>query len=543
MQNPYFYFDNPLIVNELLKQGVDIAELVKGAKDTQEAIDRLSAYVDTLDEAVREEVINQLQIMESDGTLASILSDIEDDRDSTIFLRRNHRQIYVTGKHNKHYDATTANFAYWCNSAIRFWSEGTWYIAGVFPHHNANTNETEVRLYDTNLNLIRQTTLLLGEGRSIAYSNGYLYVAEGYRRVNGTRTASSYLHKIKLSTLVNESTYTLDVIPASITVFGGVLYVTNRQNIYTYNTDTGTLTLVSEIPSTWQRSDSGGLAFKNFFMDSNFYYILYNNPNIIVRINRSTNVVNYIYNLPVVSPDCYHLGEVCSCSYNESSGVLDVFTAIDLQTANYAQQSAFNHFEGNLKHNIYPNLFVGNITPSKYSQLIVNRNSTVLNPDGSANRPFSSLQEAINYACANDYFTNYTIILQDTTGYGFFTTCDTNKTIRIQGTSPEATTIGGIYTWGGDLHLYNLTVACSCAESDTDINACISLRNARLHIQNCGIYNSTGASEYYKTVDYGINCYSSDVVYQNVTGQSGHNILAWANCSRVTEATAGSVTA
>ena len=538
MQNPYFYFDNPLIVNELIKNGIGISKLM----ELYPEIEKLKAYVDKLDDEVKAEVIRQLGIMEADGTLSALLENIKDDRQNTIFCRRNHRQIYVTGKHNYHYNATTANFAYWCNSAIRFWSEGTWYIAGVFPHHNATTNETEVRLYDSNLNLIRQSTLILGEGRSIAYSNGYLYVAEGYRRVNGNRTASNYLHKIRVSTLVNESTYTLDIVPASVTVYKGVLYVTNRQNIYTYDTGTGTLTLIGALPETWQRSDTGGLAFKNFFMDANFYYVLYNNPNIIVRINRSDNAVNYIYNLPTVSPDCYHLGEVASCSYNEDSGVLDIFTAIDLQTANYAQQSAFNHFEANLLHNIYPNLFVGNITPSKYSQLIVDRTTSVLNPDGSENRPFPSLQEAINYACANNYFTNYTIILRNPTGFGFFTTIDTNKTIRIQGTS-SGTTIGGIYSWGGNLHLYNLTLACSCATGDTDINACVSLRNANLHIQNCEIYNSTGTSEYYKSVDYGINCYSSSVVYDNLTGQSGHNIIAWANCSNVVEASSGSVTA
>lgn len=541
MQNPYFFFDNPLIVNELMKQGIDVDKLLENAKTTQEAIDRLSAYVDTLDEAVRDEVLEQLENMIDDGTIASVLSGVKNPAQS-LELSRVFRQIYISGKHNAYYNPVTANLAYYAQGACSYIENGNKYYVNICPHYmNNQDNTAEIRVYNLNGALLRYADVITGHSNSITYRDGYYYVVEATRSGN----PSNYIHKIDANTLVTVATKYLsyggsDIIGRAISCYNEQLYVTDFTNIYAYDFDTNTLTFAYQIPSTYRRWGQTHLGCQNFTIDANYYYLLYIKPNTIVKINRTTNEPTYIYNLNDISKDFYRLGELQSISIYDN-GIMDLFTSIDLEPAAFAQHSVFNVFTTNIYTNVvsgYDDLQ----TSAKYTTLNVdNRGTEHKNPDGSADRPFYYIQEAINYACDCGLFTNYTIQIASINGFTSATVICTNKTITIAPASSMTTNVnvGGIYAWGCNLYLRDLNIANSFNSSD-NYNQVVTVINGNIHASGCYL-RLTPNSDSYTNVTRGIYLYDSMGVFSNNTAQGDGNIATWIKNSYVVEATSGTI--
>lgn len=81
MQNPYFFFDNPLIVNELMKQGIDVEQLKK-------------------DDASLEDMLkNGLQELVDNGTIAQLINDVINPNDIVLigdsYTAHNYYQQYL----------------------------------------------------------------------------------------------------------------------------------------------------------------------------------------------------------------------------------------------------------------------------------------------------------------------------------------------------------------------------------------------------------------------------------------------------------------
>lgn len=555
MQNPYFFFDNPLLVNELIKQGIDINKLIEGAKSTQEAIDRLSAYVDTLDEAVHDEVIVQLTNMINDGTMESILSQVLDDKMATLTLSRKFRRIYVSGKHSAYYNPQISDFAYWTQGACSYYDGNTKKIATVSPRYNTKSHNTAVlRVYDTNGTLLNYGDVVTGHSNSITYKDGYFYIVEASRYVNNNSVISYYCHKISANDFNVDETITTAKSLKGIYCHTDILYCTDGENIYTLDFENNRLETIITIPEQYHFWGDG---LQDFMIDDNYYYLQLVQPNCVYRIDRNTNTLNFIYNIPAISQDYYHVGEVEGITIDDVTGEWDIFSAIDLETSNLAQHSVLNYFTADIKHNVksgYHTLY----TASKYTTLYVRtpnseryNNTKSVNPNGSATAPFEYLQEAVNYACANNLFNNYTIFLDGINQFN--TTIGTNKAIVINiwatdvdGTTINATNInvGGFYCWGANLTLQNLNIMCSLSTSDS-VTQCISLLNSKLRIQSCYVH-TLAPSNVYKDVSRGINCYMSDVTYYYVQSDAevidaDHNrpLFSWANNSTVTHTSGG----
>lgn len=129
-------------------------------------------------------------------------------------------------------------------------------------------------------------------------------------------------------------------------------------------------------------------------------------------------------------------------------------------------------------------------------KIYVDINSTSNNPNGSKEKPFKQLHEAI-LSITSPLFPNVEIYLADGV-YDWTYIGQCNSKIFILGNSNETTQIKGMFLNGADVSLDNVKVI---EKGNDKYNGCISLYNSTLNVNNLkinsvdyGIYATTGST-------------------------------------------------
>lgn len=531
--NPFFYWNSPLPI-ELLQFLKKQYENLKNDYDSLKAvIENINNNIENISNTIEQTVIDTLNTMYADGRLKAILEEItlpeleeiKKDLDNSISLIRDNAQnissinmsrkwrtIYSTGRNYKPDEDGTAKYSS-MQGGCTYERTGVKYFAYVnialnSPFNNSDYGVLHIAEYETGNEIKQSKPFYCGHANSMCYYNGYLYLV--MLSTGGGDTLNNTIIKINVDTLEMEykdikgvSSY------LGIDTDGQNLYLYSHinNNVYILDYDTATITKYAKIP---KELNQGVLQYvsQDFSINKDNIYILTVTQAMLIKIDRQNMNRYWIYDFNRVMDNMYFVGEIENITAYDN-GIIDFGTVSRLQNVRYNSHMLAQLFTVNLNSNYYIRDFTLLGEPDQTEIIVVD--SSVMgitgNPDGTTERPYYCLQEALNHAMASPVGA---VEINLKTGDTFFNTVNTNKPIFI---SPDSSKFnknnlcqcGGMYLRGAHIKFNLLNIGCSNTGGAPNyyIKACVQSSYSLVNFADCN-FDYTANNKNFRPTNYTI---------------------------------------
>ena len=486
INNPYFWFDNPCLPAQIMKNKTDIEKIVETLKAISGDIERLQAYVDRLDDTVRAEVLAQLTEMTQDGTIRTIIEAIAGDyletvlnsqsKSSTLDFRRLFRLVFNNGVNHSNYNETQRDNCFSYGQGTTFFTrEGNDYFVTAFARNNgvsSATNDRIVRLYqiiDNAPSLVGELRLNVEHGESLCYNpdDDYIYIV--HLRSNTTDIYNTTITRIKFNCFVTgvvpDSDIEVGNFPESVLAWSRINGIAcNDGKLFIAGTTNTNNVVITQI--TWAIGESpapvtgtdviigswgSGSALQDFSVNDKYYAFLGSNSNIIRLYSRETGLLIWRYIIPTVLNDnMYRTNELESITLMDN-GDLFITSSGHLNPKSFSAYSTNQYF----KQNIYNNMWIpsgSNVstTEGRFANVYVDYtvSASVPNPDGTESRPFGYIAEAIEYVEDNPTITSAGVVINNNQNHSPLYVSSPKTIYFRSGISGEKIKIGGVYVRG-----------------------------------------------------------------------------------------------
>lgn len=301
-------------------------------------------------------------------------------------------------------------------------------------------DNVQIVLYNAHtLRSISSNIFSVGHANGMCYKDGYLYITHT-SEYNGSTTAdpSNRISRIKVdnfdrvSTMETKSAPTVVKGVTDIDSYGNDLYIqesNNSHNIYRYNWDENTVSKIATVslPNYPYYSQT-------FSITEEYIYLLYYCPNCIVRYNRISNKVDYVYRIPQTLDSGRWTPIECEWIKVYDDGTCFIEAGGHLCSKSACMKDIAQFFKQNLKTQEYINPLTDDsgvtagsaLRGENYQVVLYVGDSTTNNPTGTPDNPFYSLDEACLFAMTSTINTSYKLIV---------TSSMINSTIFVMGRS------------------------------------------------------------------------------------------------------------
>ena len=453
-------YDNTLSYYDELTKLIAYLEqqVVPVVNETAAVVGSLKEYVDhyfdNLD--VQEEINNKLDEMVEDGTLTDIIAEYFDEVDEKIKSAYTISNLPVQRKSRTIVEKASTEY---------YAVQGGCYVGNDQVVKALVKADNQVELvefnYKTNV-VVRTGYFALGHCNGLAYdaTNKKIYAAG----LTGAQSKSLFI--IDYTTFTLENTIQLAIEDtdgvSGIAIDGktGKFYITAELSVnphsiklYEMNPTTYELTLIDindpfDLLSTTANNQIAAY--------NGVVYLTKYNPTALVGMNVEKGNISCIYNLPVTTEQGYWFRdpEFITFINDGDEGQILIGTAYDdcISGEWYITQI----FETNLMSGC-PEMRNFNRNASQ-AEFYVDITSAVVNPDGSASKPFKTLGEALDMSAIIDKATYYLVGATDT-AYPKVRIMPRHKAITIRSQGDKCQINGIEYNGTFDLKLVNVRIS------------------------------------------------------------------------------------
>lgn len=540
--NPYFFNDSPLSLELIHKALKELAYINPTLEDVKNKVDALVA---DLDGAIKDEVARVIDEMYESGEFESILKEVAENFLTSIPLNTNidyhriYRHLYDIGDSRRYLSNNVVRPSYVQGATVVTIQGFVYYVYSLIPSptgasYGGVENSGIIVIYDSVQGRVSgQIPVVMGHMNSMCYNekDGYIYISWTSILSNGGTTESSdaRISRVAFEDIIGKNVnitdfsetmesvaYETKTVNTADTLMVGVgnlsyenklneneIYIGARSVVYKYNFETNTIgeqlistTLFNEIINIQIRD---GFIWQNAIVKDNYCYLLTYKKSQIMRINLTTQKIEYIYDLSnVMDSGNYALGEPESL-YLDNNGDMYIFSSTRLNDKTYAELDMVQIFKQNIFKNNIP-LEKAILTDSKRRTVYVdNTNTEDVTPNGTTDKPFRYVTEAVHWAQTQTLYGGVTIELK--TDSNWFVQLSTNKSIRITYSNNPTTpytdehnraTIGGIHANGcGTVTLSGLRIYQSLINGRQ--SSYVSLLDGNFILNNNKVIASSGA--------------------------------------------------
>lgn len=530
---PQLYTDSLSYTEQICVLLDRVNELSTRVNDLNEFVKTVSDMVEELDKHIGEIVSAQLTEWYNDGTLKEMLSEVSTD----FFNELKTQLLAVTVKtpiinpsrvFRVIRDFGDFDSARETGKAYYSWLQGyTAYLDGngnlrhamcLISQNSGFTKNNTVNLVvlDETGAVLRQSSFVLGHAQSIIYKDGNFYISFSYEFIEGEETNSNKVAIIDEGTLTNYQVKTFDRMVHELVTDGTDIYCSSIDNatIYKMDFETSTTELLfynQDIKTTIQ-----GMAIY-----SGYFWIATSTPAKICVIDYSGNLF-YEYKVPKTADQLYNIGEFQGLSVIGDTFYFGTFSKLGQpSSAQLINNQVF-------KFNVLTNKGCNNTGMYRSVDtkiFYVDSYSTASNPDGSSDKPFLYVQEAIESSGCVPEGSIEIHIVHDS-HYSVF--IRSNKSYNIVSDMDTRAVIGGCTTMLTPfIRFSNIAFSQSNTQWGT---ACLDSQMGNVLIHSCR-FNPTSNPETYVQTDYGcrslgavmvldtINDYENNENFQTRTGK------------------------
>lgn len=474
---PNFFFDNPLLQQQVTAL---LEAYAKQEKTLEQVVKDIEALKD-LDPTIRAKVIEIINQMAEDGTLARMVAEIlanEPTKAPIDFSRQGRKFFRAVDSNTAGKKSATADSEYYSytqgGTYFKHNDVNYWLICNVCSNysHFVNNNIVDVRIYKSNGDFVKARSFTMGHCNDACYYNGNLYFI--WNKTNTSGGDESPSRNISMISFENFETDSLTTKTAPTPSELGLIGIDNYNDqfyiadgncdVYLYNWDTNTATKYITADSSLHNID----VVQNISVNADYVFWLGYRPNCIVRCNRITKKFDYMYTFDnIANVGMYKLGEP------QAFKVMDDGTCY-LITSMHCVKKAYNIYDMSQfwKQNLYKNnVPASNIPSYDYKNLVITVDgrdgvAQSFNPDGQDGNEFSSLIEAVLFACTQTKYDKINIECLSVYSNQYIYIA-TNKTINIIGKLKDGLSyVGGLQVDGGNITVQDFTL-WNCLASDT----------------------------------------------------------------------------
>lgn len=508
----------------------------EAVQELQELYVQLKEYVDNYfsDLNLQNEINNKLDEMAEDGTLAEIINEeiFEElnDKINNAMLKTD-----IQSYDNLTLERILRKFIKNSNSPSFSDDDFPTLQGGCYTGNDKmvlcqNKSDTNNRLIEISLldgSIIRQTSLNLGHGNSIAYNNelNKLYIA------GLTNTEKHSIFIIDYTSLTLENTLLFNELPEnerihslSYDIITNKMYMmtetqpTNYITLYELNLDNNSLEKID----LEDYDNTLSVTFTNdMLVYNNIIYIMKYNPQLIICYNLITKELQNLYNIDNTISLGTPVGELQNISLMYDKPYKDILISSNRIECVNGYFNMFQFYKANPVYNVKKPVLLNN---NLQNFIYVNINSSSNNPDGTTSKPFKHISEAIEI-CNN--MTNATLRITEGT-YPY--SCIYGIKGKIQGGGTNINIEGLNIYLCNDIYLYGITVNNTNSLQDYDIyiesskarfsNVNLSVtENANFDIHNSTIeLNNVSNVKFNSRAENNIICYDTTPNYIVVSG-------------------------
>lgn len=509
---PYFFHDDPQIVEQILY-------ILKWIKDTdpklenmQKSIDLIDQVLNHFDDTVVAEVKRVITELYESGELEQIINSIitpyvdevvnrDLTKSYTLDLRHAFRTIQFTGKNWKRYTYNPPTYDDYCacQGGCSFEYDGINYYAEAL-HDDAGT-KGRIKVYkEGNANSVfKSFDVQSGHTQSVTYNpdNNCIYVpkfndsgiyqynfvtgALELRQVNVTGGTGKWY---SVKALKTDDGYTLIGFQNRGKVTGNRVQI----DVFNINYTDGTAELIDTVltPELYTSQGDGYNTFlvANCAINSKYIFIMTGRPNGVLVYNRTLKGADILterkpvisYSIPSILDSAFNVGELEDISVDDELNVeivtLDDLNGFSSYPFNDHITTVVRHYKSNLARgslsssinkvqqtsagSVYYNW--GTFSPTIHINWSTNNNG---NPLGTVEEPFKTVQEAVNFIKYCPYISSATIKLDSNDYLPLFISTSKNITFNLNGFN-----IGGIFGTGCNINISGGTITQTFDNSD-----------------------------------------------------------------------------
>lgn len=561
-----------------------VNECVDKINSFNEIAAKMDEVLTDLDGYIKDEVKAILQEMYDTGELKEILAEIAEnyftEATAPKFTNVDGARLFRIARKAHEFsgvDLTTEAPHYsFCQGGCVFVREGVTYFAGCFvPGANDSRSyyqdDCDVRIYrkySEGWYFVKNAVKNVFHGNSIAYDeiNDRFYIAPSIQYINRVASPMNTVFALdwdlnfiggtggysfaQMNKISNVACYGGDVFISSDGLTGDIYKVTSFDNL--------TLEKEVELDFTDERyselSKTFGLYGVGLACNDLYFFVGAANPAAILRVNRTTGAVDWVYNLGEFGNNhMFRLGELENISIIDNT----IYYGCSIQNHNtvhfidFLQLFAFDY----VNNSLIPNIALSKQSNSNYFNLNVGDAASdvsvraerfeICNPNGDANNWFPTLSEALIFADSQDVYdslritcktrnllepvcigTSKNIIID---GSDYFTAHQNDEDINTR--YPH---INMLYIYGGNVTLNNMQVE-NRTYSGGNISA--GLVRYQMTVRNCnfairgGRVHITGraTNDVIQAIDAFIN-WANNIYINSVAGTLAAADSAFTNC-------------
>ena len=488
-------------------------------------MNRVKGYLENLDEEVQQEVMDYLNEIYETGELGQMVEQIlrehfaetnEFPKNTRLDCMRKWRVMYQSEDVTYSGSVDSEYYSFTQGATDFGYNDGTYEafccICGNDKSHFHYNNKAVIHIKnrETAADVITTAPLTLGHANGITYLDGYFYIVHSYYYNSPSSTqGNTNISRIAASQLFNGitspnvETKTINVQNpnetgfSSISAYGDKLYVNMKYAVYELDWENGTATHLVTPPNAPPYLD---YYFQDMCVTKDYIYFLTYRPSCIVRFNRYSNHIDWVYKLEHnMNGGMYKCGEPQGFKIYDT-GLMYLMTTQHVQHAEVNQHDITQLFEQNLSTNLYQmtNPTANSIKGYENDRVIVhvNKDNYVINPSGDSGSPFATIDEAVWYVVNHPKYDSAIIRMLSDSWY--FAYMATNKCIEIltplsktqdAGDYTNNKTIGGIgIEGGGCITLRNVNFRATLAGDnlhDSYHNRLLRVRRASVTVMNC----------------------------------------------------------
>ena len=534
--NNYHLFSK---VVEYLNKTIDNMNITgEQMENVTNAMTELQIYVDNLD--VQEEVNEKLDEMASDGTLEEIINqeifaELNEKIDSAMLKTDNQAYTNIT------LERTLRTFEESFNNPDRDSStsfpllQGGCYVGNnkmvICSNKGDNNNRiSEISLIDGSI--IRSINDSVGHGNSIAFNNtnNKLYITGLTGEENHTLFVMNY------TTFTFETPLILNTLNENENIHSvSYDYETNKSYILTETSPSNYLTLYELNISDGTLSEINIENYDNILTSTNtndmcvyndIVYIMKHDPQLILTYKVSNNKLQNLYNIDNMLENGTTVGELQNISVIFDSDYKDFIISSNKLDCNNGYFNMFQYFKCNFVYNLNKNIRINNY--NTFKRILVDINSTSINPDGSSSNRYKYLSEALENA---NKFSSIEVLASSGT-YPFTSVESIKGRVALGGEGGNNITINGFSTKGCNyIYLFSATVNNTNSNQDEDIYSDFSnirlstvsvdsTKNKNIRIHNGTLeLNNVQNSKIYSQSENSIICYDNIPSYKIADGK------------------------
>lgn len=420
-----------------------VNEVIEQCNSYNEIMNEIQKVLDDMDDAIKEEVQKVLEELyesgEFDDILADVLSQYYASATAPKFTNPDTNRLFRICRKaheftNVDLNTESAHFSF-CQGGCMFIREGITYFVGCFvvgasDSQSRYTDDCDIRIYrkySEGWHFVKHAVKNVFHGNSICYDdvNDLFYIAPSIQYVNEVQRNMNTIFALdwnldfawgsggvsftELSKISNVCCYNGEVFVCSdginCSIYKVVSFETPELELY--------ISLDLNDARYTEFAKTYGLFGCGLCCNDLYFFMGSTIPNAIIRINRTTKAIDWVYNLG-------EFGNNHEFKYGEFEGISVIGNTVYFNTSiqnhnivhflDYAQVFAFDY----VNNSMIPNKALTNQAGSDYIILNVGNPASdvssdtdafeISNPNGDSKNWFPTLTEAILYANWQNYY-------------------------------------------------------------------------------------------------------------------------------------------